>query len=64
MIEQPDQISLWRHKNGNTYTVICLTNLESDDFKRYPPSVVYQGTNYLMWSRPLADWHRSFTKLN
>ena len=54
--------SKWRHYNGNIYTVIELTNLHSENFDKYPITVVYKGENGKIWSRPLSDWSRSFTK--
>jgi hypothetical protein len=49
--------SLWVHRNGNHYTVICITN--KPDEPRYPKTVVYIGSNGQLWSRPASDWHRS-----
>lgn len=54
----------WNHYNGNTYKVIALANTEGDiESKRekYPPIVVYQGSNNKIWARRLDDWHRSMT---
>ena len=55
----------YRHRNGNTYTVICLTNLGSTVERqvRYPIAVVYMGQNGKIWSRALSDWDRSFTEI-
>ena len=51
----------YKHYNGNVYTVIHLANLkETDDYKT---TVVYQGDNGLVWTRPIKDWNRSFTNL-
>ena len=50
----------WVHRNGKKYTVLHLTNLDSDR-DDYKPQVVYQGANGKIWSRALSDWHRSFT---
>lgn len=50
----------WRHHNGNEYTVKYITNLAVQR-AGHPPDVVYEGANGNVWSRPLADWHRSFT---
>ena len=49
----------WVHRNGKKYTVLLLTNLDSDRTE-YTPQVVYQGDNGKIWSRALSDWHRSF----
>lgn len=55
--------SVWRHYNGEAYTVRILTNLDSEQ-SNYEPTVVYEGVrNGKFWSRPLMDWHRSFTRI-
>ena len=54
--------SRWVHKNGNVYTVLMLTNTESDDHFRYPPMVVYRGENGNVWSRKASDWDRSMRR--
>ena len=52
--------SIWRHRNGNEYRVIGITNLPGDE--KYPTTVVYQNVkNGTLWSRRADDWHRSFT---
>jgi len=53
----------FKHKNGNTYTVLYLTNTDSTPkrLKDHPIDVVYVGQNGKVWSRPLHDWARSFT---
>jgi hypothetical protein len=53
--------SVWQHRNGNIYYVVSVTNLL--DVERYPKTVVYQGANGRLWSRPADDWHRSFTPI-
>lgn len=60
--DPPVPYSLWRHRNGNEYVVLMLTNLGSTRTDKYPPTVVYRGvTNGGLWSRRLDDWHRSMT---
>lgn len=51
------------HKNGNIYTVLFLTNVDSDDKVNHPIDVVYMGQNGKIWSRRLSDWNRSFTEI-
>lgn len=54
--------SRWRHYNGAEYKVIVIANNQGDDKTKrdkYPPTVVYQGTNGKYWARPMDDWHRS-----
>jgi hypothetical protein len=52
----------FKHKNGNIYTVLFLTNIDSTP--EHPIDVVYMGQNGKIWSRRLSDWDRSFTLLN
>lgn len=54
----------FRHRNGNIYTVLILTNTGSTPERLidHPIDVVYMGQNGKIWSRPLSDWDRSFTK--
>lgn len=56
---KPIEGQQYKHKNGNIYTVLFLTNTENlrED---HPIQVVYQGENGNKWSRPLSDWYRSF----
>lgn len=56
----------YRHRNGNIYTVIMLTNTNGspERIKEHPVDVIYIGQNGNVWSRPLLDWDRSFTKIN
>ncbi len=52
--------SLWQHTNGHMYVVLHITNT-AHRHPNYPITVVYQNTdNTTVWSRPLADWKRSF----
>lgn len=60
--EDLTQGSHWLHYSGRTYTIILLANLESTN-PRYPVTVVYQGENGNIWSRPASDWNRSMTKM-
>ena len=53
----------YKHKNGNIYTVLFLTNVDSEDKENHPIDVVYIGQNGKLWSRRLSDWDRSFTKI-
>ena len=57
-IPQPGE--QWQHKNGLKYTVLFVTNTTVER-PGHAPDVVYQGDHGSMWSRPLADWHRSMT---
>ena len=61
MIKEPKAESIWRHKNGNEYRVLLIANGDSSQANRYPPTVVYQGSNGKVWSRAVSDWARSMT---
>ncbi|UVK46751.1 DUF1653 domain-containing protein [Mesorhizobium sp. AR07] len=53
----------WQHHSGRMYQVILVTNTTHPSDK-FPVTVVYQNmTNATVWSRPLSDWHRSFTEM-
>jgi len=55
----PQQGTVWQHKSGRLYTVLCIANHASDEQERYPATVVYQGQDGNIWSRRVDDWHRS-----
>lgn len=63
MEDKPEINSLWQHYNGVKYEVIHLANLDTTDEEKYPITVVYQGINGKVWTRPLKDWHRSFKQI-
>jgi len=54
--------SKWQHTNGIKYQVTLIANSDSINDK-YPVTVVYQGDNKKVWSRPLSDWGRSFKQI-
>lgn len=58
--EEPKPGTRWQHRNGNVYMVLLLAN-KTDRPDTYPRTVVYYGPGMQFWSRPAADWHRSFT---
>jgi hypothetical protein len=59
----PVQLSLWKHRNGNIYRVLLITNMQSTK-EEYPVTVVYEGyVNREIWSRPLSTWHSSMTQV-
>jgi len=56
--------SLWRHSNGQTYQVFRIANIGSTR-PEYPATVVYVNTAHdTWWSRPVSEWHRSFTRVD
>lgn len=61
--EVPVLNSRWVHKNGNQYTVICVTNLKTTRHEEYPITVVYRGDNGNLWSRLLSRWYGSMTEI-
>ena len=56
----------YKHKNGNLYIVLVVTNTEGgvERLKDHPIDVVYTGVGGKVWSRPLSDWDRSFTEFD
>lgn len=61
IVSVPTIKSKWIHTNGIKYKVVLITNLDSVN-EKYPTTVVYKGKNGKVWSRPLSDWYRSFSK--
>ena len=45
----------WRHTNGNIYEIIYIAN--------EPKIRTNCSIQRRVWSRPLSDWERSFTKI-
>jgi len=62
---EPERNSIWKHRNGNLYQVICITNVETSRPEKYPTTVVYFNiNNFQFYSRPLELWtENSFTKV-
>ena len=60
--ERPAIGSVWKHHSGRLYTVKMYTNLDTTRPEKYPVTIVYEGANGKLWSRPLSDWHRSMTE--
>lgn len=52
----------YQHINGNVYQVIAIANMRSER-PEYPPTVVYQGTNELVWCKPLANFIAKMTRV-
>lgn len=55
--------SVWRHHNGNTYTVVAVFNSDSDR-EEYPATVGYQGKNGKLWAKTMDIFLRSMTPCN
>lgn len=55
---------VWKHRDGDTYGVICLSNMPGTR-PGYPVRVVYFNMdNFKVYDRDLSDWHRSMTLLH
>lgn len=61
-LERPKPGTPWMHRNGEIYTVLCITNT-AHDTAAHPPDVVYMGRNGNLWSRPLSGWHDRMTEM-
>lgn len=64
MIEIPEVYSLWRHKNGNLYRVLIVSNLDATEekSKEYPITITYRSlSDRKVWSRTIDRWHGSMT---
>jgi len=60
-IDKPAIGSVWKHRNGNIYTVLGFTNTETERHEKYPVTIYYMGPNGKVWSRPLCRWYSSMT---
>lgn len=61
--DAPKATTRWQHHNGNFYNVLLVSNGDSERLDEYPETVVYQGDNGKVWSRPLSRWHGSMTEV-
>lgn len=52
----------YQHINGNIYTVVAIANMRSER-PEYPPTVVYEGNNGLVWCKPLANFIRKMKRI-
>ena len=59
---EPKIDHVYQHLNGNIYTVIAIANQQSLR-PEYPPTVVYKGSNGLVWAKPLANFIRKMTRI-
>lgn len=58
----PIKYSRWTHHSGRTYTVIMITNRWSTK-SEYPITIVYEGTNGRVWSKPLKNFLETMRKV-
>lgn len=61
--DAPASTTRWQHTKGTCYTVLVVSNGDSDRPDEYPETVVYQDDNGKVWSRPLSRWHGSMTEV-
>ena len=61
--DAPASTTRWQHTKGAFYTVLLVSNGDSDRPDEYPETVVYQDDNGKVWSRPLSRWHGSMTEV-
>lgn len=59
--DKPQIGSIWRHYNGNLYTVEGFTNEHTERHEKYPVTICYRGENGHGWSRPLSRWFSSMS---
>jgi hypothetical protein len=61
----PEVGTHWRHTGGGFFVVEGFANMETEFPVKYPQTIIYRGVvNGKVWARPLADWARSFTKMD
>lgn len=53
---------VYRHHSGRVYTVLDIANRAAPSAK-FPPTVVYMGTNGNTWARPAGEFAEKFTAL-
>ena len=51
----PEIGSKWKHSNGIVYKVLWIAN-EHSQRPDYPITVIYQGLNKKVWSKPLDNF--------
>jgi hypothetical protein len=56
--------STWLHHGGSHYKVLMIANLGSQNFDKYPVTVVYENVDTgSVWCRRADDWYRSMVEL-
>lgn len=59
----PQRGSVWLHRNGNMYTVLGVSNMQTPGKPDYQPTVHYIGANGNEYSRELKRWLPSSMRL-
>lgn len=55
-----ESLSLWKHKNGDLYSILVFTDIESPQ----TANILYMRIkDTSIWLRPYLRWHTSFTLL-
>lgn len=62
-INKPKAGEIYIHHNGIIYQVLYIANEESTN-ESYPETVVYQGNNGKVWTKPLNNFLEKMSKLN
>lgn len=62
-VAPPPEGSVWSHENGNTYTVLMITNADSTRAD-YLPTVVYVDQHGKRYSKPVATWRDKRTMIS
>jgi hypothetical protein len=59
--------TLWRHRNGAHYIIMCFANEPEDGEEErpgHPLHVIYRNARTAkLYTRAASDWHRSMTKV-
>jgi hypothetical protein len=64
MEEWPEIDSIWVHRSGDFYRVVCVANEYAGDANKYPLTVVYSpvGEGDVFWCKSFAAWHESMKR--
>lgn len=52
---------LYQHHSGRFYRPFLITNGASDRPHKFPKTVVYRGSDDLVWSRPVSEFRQKMT---
>jgi hypothetical protein len=62
--ELPKIGSTYRHNNGNTYKVILIANIDSNN-EQYPITIIYEGySNHKIWAKTLDNFLLKMSLIN
>lgn len=60
-VEYPEIGSMYKHHNGNEYTVLQIANTHAQS-EDYPITVVYQGNNGKVWAKTLDNFNNKMKR--